>query len=166
MPFLGTDDRKLIIDEVEDELLALEGDMLVDEVDSESAEEITECESEEILEVSEPPVKKKKEGPVQLIGELFHQHSQPSHPLSPHSSKVAKELELYKAERSLDLDSDPLVWWKARRLLYPLMCKLVRKYFAFVATSVPSERLFSASGNVIVSKRNRLTPENADKLIF
>ena len=60
MPFLDTDDRKLIIDEVEDELLALEGDMLVDEVDSESAEEITECESEEILEVSEPPVKKKK----------------------------------------------------------------------------------------------------------
>ena len=167
LPFLNADERKLIIDEVEDELLALEGDMLDNEVDSESAEEITGCESEEISEVSEPPVKKKKEGPVQkLIGELFHQHSQPSHPLSPHSSKVAKELELYKAEKSLDLDSDPIVWWNARRLLYPLMCKLVRKYFAFVATSVPSERLFSASGNVIVSKRNRLIPENADKLIF
>ena len=93
LPFLDADDRKLIIDKVEDKLLALEEDMLVhlvDEVDSESAEEITECESEEILEVSEPPVKKKKEGPVQkLIGELFHQHSQPSHPLSSHSSKVA-----------------------------------------------------------------------------
>ena len=60
LPFLDADDRKLIIDKVEDELLALEEDMLVDEVDSESAEEITECESEEILEVSEPPVKKKK----------------------------------------------------------------------------------------------------------
>ena len=63
-------------------------------------------------------------------------------------------------------DAVRAIWWKARRLLYPLMCKLVRKYFAFVATSVPSERLFNASGNVIVSKRNRLTPENADKLIF
>ena len=163
LPFLDADYRKLITDEVEDELLALEGDLLVDEVDSESAEEITECKSEEILEVSEPPVKKKKK--VQYRSSL-EKHSQPSHPLSPHSSKVAKELELYKAEKSLDLDSDPLVWWKARRLLYPLICKLVRKYFAFVVTSVPLERLFSASGNVIVSKRNRLTPENADKLIF
>lgn len=60
LPFLDADDRKLIIDEVEDELLALEGDVLDDEVDSESAEEITECESEEISEVSGPPVKKKK----------------------------------------------------------------------------------------------------------
>ena len=46
------------------------------------------------------------------------------------------------------------------------MCKLVEKYFAFVATSVPSECLFSACGNVIVDKRNCLKPENADKLIF
>ena len=60
LPFLDADERKLIIDEVEDELLALEGDMLDNEVDSESAEEITGCESEEISEVSEPPVKKKK----------------------------------------------------------------------------------------------------------
>ena len=167
LPFLDPNDRKFIIDEVEDELLALEGDMPDDIVEGDSETvEITECISEEIV-IVEPPAKKRKEGPVhKLIGELFHQHSQSSHPLSPHSSKVSKELELYKAEKSPDLDSDPLSWWNARRLLYPLMCKLVEKYFAFVATSVPSERLFSASGNVIVNKRNRLTPENADKLIF
>ena len=75
-------------------------------------------------------------------------------------------MELYKAEKPLDLDSDPLTWWNTRRLIYPLMCKLVQKYFAFVATSVPSERLFSTSGNVIVDKRNRLTSEHADALIF
>ena len=165
LPFLDADDRKLIVDEVEDELLALEGDMLDDvEVDSETVVDITERTSEE---TSEPPAKKKKEGPIQkLIGELFQQTSQSPHPLSPHSSKVARELELYKAEKPPDLDSIPLVWWNARKLLYPLMCKLVEKCFAFVATSVPSECLFSACGNVIVDKRNCLKPENADKLIF
>lgn len=44
--------------------------------------------------------------------------------------------------------------------------QLVKKYFSLTGTSVPSERLFSTAGNVISSKRNCLTPENADKLIF
>jgi len=73
---------------------------------------------------------------------------------------------LNEAEKSPDLDSDPLTWWNVRTLLYPFMCKLVEKYFAFVATSVPSECLFSASGNVIAKKQIRLTPENVDKLII
>ena len=38
--------------------------------------------------------------------------------------------------------------------------------FSFVATSAPSERLFSTTGNVITDKRNRLTSEHADQLIF
>ena len=105
MPFLDADDRKLIADEVEDKLLALEGDMLGDvEVDSETVVDIIERTSEE---TTEPPPKKKKEGPIQkLIGELFQQTSQSPHPLPPHSSKVARELELYKAEKSFDLDSN------------------------------------------------------------
>ena len=46
------------------------------------------------------------------------------------------------------------------------MSKLVQRMFSFVATSVPSERLFSTTGNVITDKRNRLTSEHADQLIF
>ena len=105
MPFLDADDRKLIVDEVEDELLTLEGDMLDDvEIDSETVVDITERTSEE---TSEPPAKK-KEGPIQtLIGELFQQTSQSPHPLSPHSSKVARELELYKAEKPSTLTQIP-----------------------------------------------------------
>ena len=37
---------------------------------------------------------------------------------------------------------------------------------SLVATSVPSERLFSISGNVITSERSCLTAEHADELIF
>ena len=46
------------------------------------------------------------------------------------------------------------------------MSRRVRKFFSFVATSVPSEQLFSAANNVITEKRNFLTPEHADQLIF
>ena len=53
-----------------------------------------------------------------------------------------------------------------KKTLYPLMCRLVLRIFSFVATSVPSERLFSSAGNIITEKRNCLTPQHADQLIF
>ena len=109
------------------------------EEDSESVA-IIKCANNEL---EEPPVKKKKEGIVQkLIGELFQPNFQLPHPMYPHYSNVAAELEMYTAAKRPDLDSDSLLWWNARRLLNPLMCKLVEKYFAFVATSVPSERQY------------------------
>ena len=81
--------------------------------------------------------------------------------------KVEKEIEMYKAEPPLNLDSDPLVWWwSGHRALYPLMCKLALKMFSYVATSVPSEHLFSTTANVITDKRNRLTSKHADQLFF
>ena len=38
--------------------------------------------------------------------------------------------------------------------------------FSLLATSAPSKSLFSTTGNVIIDKRNRLTYEHADQLIF
>ena len=43
---------------------------------------------------------------------------------------------------------------------------LAKKFLCITATSVPSERLFSAAGNLVAEKRSRLTSENIDKLIF
>ena len=152
LPFLDQLTRRRIIDEVQDELLVME------ETEKDNPPEV-----EEVIE-GEPPTKKKK-GPVEkIIGELFESHTQQHLPL--HSDKVQKELDMYKAESPPDLDSDPLAWWSSRKELYPLMSKLVQRMFSFVATSVPSERLFSTTGNVITDKRNRLTSEHADQLIF
>ena len=152
LPFLDQLTRRRIIDEVQDELLVME------ETEKEDPPEV-----EEVIE-GEPPSKKKK-GPVEkIIGELFESHTQQHLPL--HSDKVQKELDMYKAESPPDLDSDPLAWWSSRKELYPLMSKLVQRMFSFVATSVPSERLFSTTGNVITDKHNRLTSEHADQLIF
>ena len=35
-----------------------------------------------------------------------------------------------------------------------------------MATSVPSERLFSVAGNIVSAKRAALLPENVEKLVF
>ena len=80
---------------------------------------------------------------------------------------VESELRRYQDEETIDnLDSDPLVWWNSRVCQYPLLSQLVRMVWSLPATSVPSEQVFSAAGNVLTKRRARLLPENLDKLVF
>ena len=156
LPFLDDVAKKMMIDDVQDELVNLDADSVETPVVSSTVIDLDSLEME-------PPSKKQK-GPVaNLLGDLFEEQSDDA-PL--HCDKVAKELELYKTEKVLELDSDPLEWWNARKHHYPIMLRLVQRVFCFVATSVPSERLFSSAGNIITAKRSCLTPEHADQLIF
>ena len=148
LPFLAEVVKRQMKDDVEDELLAMET-----------------TEDSQLTQDQAPPSKRPKQssGAVsKLLGDLFEVSA--SAPL--YSEAVTKEMELYKTEQLLELDSDPLQWWHERMSIYPIMCKLAQKTFSFVATSVPSERLFSSAGNVITEKRSCLTPEHADQLIF
>lgn len=56
-------------------------------------------------------------------------------------------------------------WEKHKTLLYPLN-EVALKYASIPATSVPSERIFSKTGQIMSARRNRLLPENLDTLIF
>jgi hypothetical protein len=49
---------------------------------------------------------------------------------------------------------------------FPLLAACARKYLCCPASSAPSERLFSASGNVVSYKRSTLDPHNVDKLVY
>ena len=66
-----------------------------------------------------------------------------------HLNQVESEILCYNSEDCIDIDEDPLLWWKKRESQYPLMVKLVRKYFSIPATSVRSEEIFSTAGNVL-----------------
>ena len=101
-----------------------------------------------------------------LLGEIFNNDSDDLPPRLAVSEKLKWEVSLYRAEKPADLDSDPLKWWKHWKLVYLLLTKLIKKRYSMVATSVPSERLFSTAGNIINEKRSNLLPENADKLLF
>lgn len=153
LPFLTDIAKRRMRDDVKDELLAMETSQTTQD------SQLTQDKDED------PPSKRPKESPgavSKLLGDLFKEST--NVPL--YSEIVSKEMELYKTEKLLELDGDPLQWWHKRQSIYPIMCKLVQKMFSFVATSVPSERLFSSAGNVITAKRSCLTPEHADQLIF
>jgi hAT family C-terminal dimerisation region len=53
-------------------------------------------------------------------------------------------------------DFDVLAWWKAHEADYPILAMMARDLLAIPASSVPSERAFSSSGELISKKRTRL----------
>ena len=68
------------------------------------------------------------------------------------------------------LEDNNLSWWRGfyersegNRVKLAL-CSLARKYLTVPPTSTETERLFSSAGN-IVERRNRLLPENIEKLV-
>ncbi len=66
---------------------------------------------------------------------------------------------------SIEMDADPLDWWKVEHSHFPHLAQLARKYLCVCGTSVPSERMFSLAGH-ITNGRSRLLPENVNKLVF
>ncbi|CAM9934767.1 unnamed protein product, partial [Sphacelaria rigidula] len=59
-----------------------------------------------------------------------------------------------------------LRWWFDRRLVFPVLYKVACIYLAVPASSGSSERVFSAAGNIVTNKRNRLGAESVKNLVF
>ena len=115
--------------------------------------------SEEATEINEPAKKKSK------LSEFFADVCKDRSKKSKLKCIVA-EVDRYNSEECIDIDGKPLMWLKIRETQYPLMAKSARQYFSIPATSICSEEIFSVAGNILSEKRNRLLPENVDKLVF
>ncbi|XP_062302828.1 E3 SUMO-protein ligase ZBED1-like [Osmerus eperlanus] len=81
-------------------------------------------------------------------------------------AQVVEELSNFKSQRVLGLNEDPLRWWSNHVALFPTLPKVLQKYWSVPATSVPCHRLFSSSGTILCSKRNRLAPAFVDQQVF
>ena len=87
---------------------------------------------------------------------------QPLHSLND----VESQFQAYLAEPQLRFDLDHLQWWKTRADKLPGLAILARKYLCIPATSASAERTFSTAGNIVTPKRNCLSPENINMLVF
>ena len=66
----------------------------------------------------------------------------------------------------MPLTCNPLLWWKANELKYPILLKLAKRYYLCIpATSVAGERVFSSAGDLASPQRSCLRSEHVDKLI-
>ncbi|XP_049902249.1 E3 SUMO-protein ligase ZBED1-like [Epinephelus moara] len=82
------------------------------------------------------------------------------------NSQVRNEVLTYFGEKPLPKEENPLHWWKANENRYPTLARLAKSYLCIPGTSTPSERLFSAAGNIASKKRASLSPEHVDMLTF
>ena len=94
---------------------------------------------------------------VQLLGADY---------IAPTPDNVEKEVDSFLKDPPPHLDSNPTEWWKANEGRFPRLAKVARRYLCIPATSVPSERVFSAAGLTVTRLRSRLTPEHVDMIIF
>ncbi|GAB5584380.1 zinc finger BED domain-containing protein 4 [Prionailurus iriomotensis] len=81
-------------------------------------------------------------------------------------AQVVEELSNFKSQKVLGLNEDPLKWWSDRLALFPVLPKVLQKYWCVAATRVFPERLFGSSANVVSAKRNRLAPAHVDEQVF
>lgn len=117
----------------------------------------------------EPPAKRKKN-----LGSFFKEHEKEDQQVTTSGSaanlspeqKCRNELEQYQATPKLDFEDNPLQWWKSNSSNYPLLSTVARKYLCVCATSSPSERVFSCSGNIVTPFRTSLNPQKVDMLTF
>ena len=80
--------------------------------------------------------------------------------------EVEKEFQKYLAEDLIAIDDSPLKWWENNYFRFPTLSQVAKQFLCIPATSVPCERLFSTSGNIITPKRASLEPNTAGMLCF
>ncbi|XP_051944619.1 zinc finger BED domain-containing protein 4-like [Hippocampus zosterae] len=82
------------------------------------------------------------------------------------SSDAILEVRSYLEEPLFQRSANPLSWWEAKDSLYPHLTHVMTRRLCVVATSVPSERIFSKTGQMLTERRNRINPSKLRHLVF
>ena len=69
---------------------------------------------------------------------------------------VTEELSMFLKSPIAPLKSNPISIWLDMATVYPNLSKIVMKYLNVLATSVPCERLFSKTGQIMNEKKSPL----------
>lgn len=77
-----------------------------------------------------------------------------------------KELDRYLKDDFIGRKMDPLKWWNEIKVVYPRLYIHALKRLCITATSVPCERIFSATGQIISDRRTHLKPAKVEKVVF
>ncbi len=84
----------------------------------------------------------------------------------PKRARAGEELARYLQAETIDTSDDPLTWWQNNEARYPLLATVAKRYLCICATSTPSERVFSAAGNIVTPIRSSLKPDKVNMLVF
>ena len=109
------------------------------------------------LSTQEPKSNQHKDGEDRESISLFDQlRSSNGNPDRAHENELRSFL---RATAAGDGTLDVVAWWKVNACSYPSVAKLARDLIAIPSSSVASEPAFSDIGNLITSRRTRLSEE-------
>jgi hypothetical protein len=75
-------------------------------------------------------------------------------------------VDAYLQEPGIAMEDDPLMYWKQKQSMWPLLATLARKYLTIPPAFVTSGRLFSIAADIVTDKRNRLNADKVEMLLF
>ncbi|CAF3591535.1 unnamed protein product [Rotaria sp. Silwood1] len=82
-------------------------------------------------------------------------------------NRPADEVDDYiKAKISYPKGESLLQWWQKHSIIYKKLSLLACSLLAVPASSTASERIFSKTGRILEARRQQLSPESLDSLIF
>ncbi|XP_076591430.1 E3 SUMO-protein ligase ZBED1 [Chaetodon auriga] len=147
-------------DDTEETKCALIEEILDTEGGGSGASASAAAQQESSAQTAVPPAAKKK-----TLGDLLKSRTTTSATI-PKRVRANTELTRYLLEDPIDSNADPLAWWRDNQGRFPLLSKIARKYMCICATSAPSERVFSAAGNIVTPLRSSLKPHKVNMLVF
>jgi len=75
-------------------------------------------------------------------------------------------IEYMKRKVNYQKGEDVLSWWKKHSCIYPQLSRLAPALLSIPASSATSERIFSETGRILEARRQLLSPESLDSLVF
>lgn len=78
--------------------------------------------------------------------------------------QMPDDFRYYLNQPPIRMDNSAIKYWSIAR--DSLLKDIAIKYQSLIATSVPSERLFSKAGKIMTEERNRLTSDHLNQLLF
>lgn len=126
-----------------------------------------EPEAAETAEAAEP-VSKSPRHEGSTLASAFEQiiQERQSQARSVSTSSADIQVQNYLSQQTTPKKSDPLQYWKKHATECPSLAALATKYLCAPCSSVDSERLFSSVSNVLDEKRNRLSADRVEMLVF
>ncbi|CAJ1059689.1 zinc finger BED domain-containing protein 4-like [Xyrichtys novacula] len=82
------------------------------------------------------------------------------------TAEAVMEVCAFREMARITRSSNPHMWWAHQKSSYPRLTQVMKTRLCIVATSVPSERVFSKTGQLISERRNRLSTAKVSQLAF
>lgn len=147
----------------------LQSEDLRREIYNEIEDKVTNLKVEDQKEVEEPEeaiATASERQPMSSEEEFFFGSKTPGETTQTQTQSFKSELEEYLSLSSADIKTDPLKWWRDHEKQFKYLSRVAKQYLCIPATSVESERHFSAAGRTVTKIRNRLSPEVTETLLF